>query len=107
MNTLFSADGPLMRAMSDLLTLLKLNFLTLLCCLPVFTAGAALTALHYCIMRMMEGRDGKVASMYFTQFRANLKSMTPVWIILLFAGAGIALDHLLSKKTEEETQEKK
>ena len=93
MNTLFSADGPLMRAMSDLLTLLKLNFLTLLCCLPVFTAGAALTALHYCIMRMMEGRDGKVASMYFTQFRANLKSMTPVWIILLFAGGILYMDY--------------
>ena len=56
MNSLFSVDGPLMRAMSDLLTLLKLNFLTLLCCLPVFTAGAAVTALHYCIMKMLDGK---------------------------------------------------
>lgn len=31
----------------------------------------------------------------------------PLALILLFAGAGIALDHVLSKKTEEKTQEKK
>lgn len=93
MNSLFSVDGPLMRAMSDLLTLLKLNFLTLLCCLPVFTAGAAFTALHYCIMKMMDGKDGEIASVYFTQFRANLKSMTPAWLILLFTGGILYVDY--------------
>ena len=82
-----------MRAMSDLLTLLKLNFLTLLCCLPIFTAGAAITAMHYCIMKMLDRKDGKIASMYFTQFRANLKSMTPVWLILLFSALVLYIDY--------------
>ena len=48
---------------------------------------------------MMEGRDGKVASMYFTQFRANLKSMTPVWIILLFAGGILYMDYYVFGKS--------
>lgn len=98
MNSLFSVDGPLMRAMSDLLTLLKLNFLTLLCCLPVFTAGAAVTALHYCIMKMLDGKEGKITPMYFAQFRANLKSMTPVWLILLLAGVILYIDYFVFGK---------
>ena len=44
-----------MRALSDLTTLVVLNLLTLLCCVPVVTAGAALCALNYCTMKMTEG----------------------------------------------------
>ena len=61
MGNLFSPEGPVMGALSDLMTLLKLNLLTLLCCLPVVTAGAALTSLHYCVMKMREGEDGYIA----------------------------------------------
>ena len=99
MNSLFSVDGPLMRAMSDLLTLLKLNFLTLLCCLPVFTVGAAVTAMHYCIMKMLDGKEGKIVPMYFAQFRANLKSMTPVWLILLLAAVILYIDYYVFGKS--------
>ena len=58
-----------MRALSDLFTLLKLNLLTLLCCLPLVTAGAALTALHYCLMKMLDQEEGKIVPQYLGQFR--------------------------------------
>ena len=58
-----------MRALSDLFTLLKLNLLTLLCCLPLVTAGAALTALHYCLLKMLDQEEGKILPMYFGQFK--------------------------------------
>ena len=45
MKYMFDQDGPVMRALSDLSTLVFLNILTALCCIPVVTAGAALAAM--------------------------------------------------------------
>jgi uncharacterized membrane protein YesL len=76
-------DGPVMRAMTDLMNLVILNLLTLLCSLPVVTAGAAVTAMHYILMQMAEQKEGHVVRTFFAQFRSNLKSATPPWLILL------------------------
>ena len=53
MKNFFQMDGPVMRAMSDLSTLVILNLVTMLCCLPVVTAGASLSAMHYILMQMV------------------------------------------------------
>ena len=82
-----------MRALSNLLTLLLLNIMTAICCLPVITAGAALSSLHYMIMKMMEGEDGHLWKRYFTQFRGNLKTSTGVWIVFLLIGAFLWFDY--------------
>jgi len=81
-----------MRALSDLFTLLKLNLLTLLCCLPLVTAGAALTALHYCLLKMLDQEEGKILPMYFGQFKENLRPMLLPWLILAGAAAVLFLD---------------
>ncbi len=80
-----------MRALSDLMALVVLNLLTLLCSIPIVTAGAAFTALHYCVMKVIEG-EGHMASLYFKQFRDNLKGSIPVWLIFLAAVGFIYLD---------------
>jgi len=90
---LFSAEGPLMRALSNLVTLLLLNIMTAICCIPVITAGAALSSLHYMIMKMMEGEDGHLWKRYFTQFRGNLKTSTLVWIVFLVVAAFLWFDY--------------
>ena len=89
----FSAEGPLMRALSNLVTLLLLNIMTAICCLPVITAGAALSSLHYMIMKMMDGEDAHLWKRYFTQFRGNLKTSTGVWIVFLLVGVFLWFDY--------------
>ncbi len=93
MRSFFSADGPLFRAMSELVTLLLLNVLTIICSIPVVTCGAALASLHYCIMKMVDDEDTHVASMYFEQFKGNLKSVTPAWLVFLGFGAFLYFDY--------------
>ena len=95
MNTLFQSDGPVMRVMTDLMNLLILNLLTLICCIPVVTAGAAFTAMHYVMMQMIDDKEGKIASTYFAQFRANLKGSTLPWLLLLAAGVLLFFDYRL------------
>ena len=75
-----------MRALSDLSKLVYLNILTLIFCLPVVTAGASLAAMHYVIMEMIEERGGTILSEFWKRFRQNLRSATPIWLILLAAG---------------------
>ena len=82
-----------MRVLSELTNLLILNIITMVCCLPVFTAGAAITSMHYCIMKMADAEDSHLVSMFFTQFKGNFKSMTPAWIVFLGCGAFLYFDY--------------
>ena len=43
----FDLDSSLMQGLNKVADLMFLNLLTLLCCVPVVTAGASFTALHY------------------------------------------------------------
>lgn len=82
-----------MRALSNIVTLLVINILTVICSIPIFTAGAALSAMHYMIMKMMDGEDGRIPKRYFEQFRANFKTSTPVWLVLLILAIFLWYDY--------------
>lgn len=82
-----------MRALSDLSTLVFLNLLTMLFCLPLVTAGASLAAMHYIIMETMEGRGGGLLGEFIMRFKQNLRSATRVWLILAVSGAFLYLDY--------------
>ena len=92
MKNMFDLDGPLMRALSDLNTLVILNVLTALFCIPVITAGASVAAMHYVIMEMFENRGDGVIKEFWKRFKENLKNATPVWLILLAAAMFIYVD---------------
>ncbi|MCR5293936.1 MAG: DUF624 domain-containing protein [Lachnospiraceae bacterium] len=89
MNTLFDPDGFLMQGLRQISSLLLLNLLTLLFCLPLISSGAALAAMHYVIYDMQEGREGYIGRTLLTRFKADLKKGTI--LTLLFAAAGIFL----------------
>ena len=81
-----------MRAISDLSTLVFLNILTVIFCIPIVTAGASLAAMHYVIMEMIEDRGGGLLQEFWKRFRENLRNATPVWLILLAAAAFLYAD---------------
>ena len=66
---IFSPDGALARLLNTLGNLIVLNILTIICCVPVFTAGAAMTALYTMVMRMVRKEDGKIIYIFAVQAR--------------------------------------
>ena len=92
MKNILDLDGPLVRALSDLNTLVILNILTALFCIPVITAGASVAAMHYVIMEMFENRGDGAAREFWKRFKENLRNATPVWLILLAAAVFIYVD---------------
>lgn len=79
----FDYDSPLMSALTKVANLMILNLLTILCCIPVITAGAALTALHYMCLKMVRNEESYIVKGYFKAFKESFKQATKVWLVLL------------------------
>ena len=87
---MFSPDSKFMTVVSRFADLLLLNLVFLLTCLPVFTIGAAVTALYTMCFRLMREEYNGIVKSYFRAFRDNFKSATAVWVILLIAAVPAA-----------------
>lgn len=86
MQALFSPDSKFLQAMSRIGDLLVLNLLFLLTCIPVFTIGAAATALYTVCFRFDTDREKGLIRSYFAAFRGNLKQATLLWLLMLLCG---------------------
>ena len=96
---LFDMDNPVMQALSTAADLLVLNLLTLLCCLPVVTAGAAWTALHDVVYKIVQQEETYPYRMFFPAFKANLKKGIPLGLIFLGAACVIIMNYLAASVT--------
>jgi len=79
--SIFAPDGKLATALNTIGSLIVLNLLTILCCLPVFTVGAAMTALYTMTMRIVRKEEGAIVKEYFAAFRDNFRQATISWLI--------------------------
>ena len=79
--SIFAPDGKLARCLNCIGNLMILNILTLICCIPLVTAGAAMTALYTMTMRMARNEEGSIVREYFQAFRDNFKQATILWLI--------------------------
>ena len=87
MRFLFDPNSKIMLFISRFADLVVLNLVFLLTCIPVFTIGAANSALYDTVFRMDTAREGKLLSTYFRAFRTNFKQSTASWLLLLLFGA--------------------
>ncbi|MBQ1290884.1 MAG: DUF624 domain-containing protein [Lachnospiraceae bacterium] len=92
MGKIFDLDSPIMRVMNRIADLLILNMITLICCLPVITIGAALTAMHSVLLKMVRNKDSYIFRSYFQSFKQNFKQATALWLIFLAAFLFIGYD---------------
>jgi len=83
MKGIFSYDSPLMQILSYIGDLIILNFIYLLCCIPVVTIGAAQAGL-YTAMRVLNDKedDSSVVAAYFRGFKNGFFKVTIAWGLL-------------------------
>lgn len=92
MRSFFSLDNPFMIFLSRLTDLIVLNVVCLICCLPIVTIGASLTALHYVTLKMAKDEEGYILKDFFASFKRNFKQATVIWISILVIIAVFLLD---------------
>lgn len=89
---LFNLDSPLMQFLTKVANLMILNIITLLLCLPIVTAGPAITALYYVTLKMAKGDDPYIVQNYFKSFKQNFCQGMIIWLIMLLVIVIIAVD---------------
>lgn len=76
--------------------LMILNILCIICCLPVVTAGASITAMFYVTLKMVRNEEAYIAKSFFKSFKQNFKQATIINIIMLLTGAFLYMDIRIS-----------
>ncbi len=94
--SVFDPEGPLMEFLSTVADLAILNLITLLCCIPVITAGAAITGMHYVLLKLVRQEEDNVVRDFFHSFRQNFRQATIIWCLFLAFAALLILDLYLT-----------
>lgn len=87
MNWLLDSDSMFNRFLFRIFDTLMLAVLTIVCSLPIFTIGAAVSALYDMMIKIVLDKDSSLFKSYFKSFKKNFVKGTLIWLICL---AGIA-----------------
>lgn len=88
----FGPEGFLQTIFEKIWNLTVVNFCFLISCLPLVTAGAAMTALSSVNLRMLRREEGNVFFDYWNAFRQSFGQSTKIWLLALAVGGLFALD---------------
>lgn len=97
MGRLFDMDNKFFRFMGKLADLCILNVLCILCCIPVVTAGASITAMFYVTMKMVRNEEAYIARSFFKSFKENFRQATVINIIMLVIAGVLYVDFKVVK----------
>ncbi len=101
MNRLFSMDNKFFVFMGKVADLCLLNLVCLICCIPIVTAGASLTALYYVTLKMVRNEEAYIFRSFFKSFRQNFKQATIIHLIMVAAAVLLYLDTTIVKAMGE------
>ena len=94
MKSIFSIDSPVVQKLSFFFDFMMVNMFYIMACVPIVTIGAARAALFTCGKLWAEKDDAGIM-VFLKAFVKNLKTATPVWLVMLAIGAFLAYDVFL------------
>ena len=99
MGKFFDMDSPVMRTLNKVADLMWLNILTLVCCLPVITAGASITAMHYVLLKMVRNEESYITKAFLKSFKDNFKQSTLIWLMMMAVMAILGMDYWILRNS--------
>ena len=94
---IFNLDSPFMKYANKFADLVFLNIVTVICCIPIFTIGASLTAMHTIVLKIYRDEESYVIRGFFKAFKENFKQATIIWLIYLLLIIVLVLDFVYIK----------
>ena len=95
MGKIFSLDSPFVQFMNRVADIMWLNILFIICCIPVITIGASVTAMYYVTLKMVRNEESYITKSFFKSFKLNFRQATVIWLILAIAGGLLAFDYAI------------
>ena len=83
--------------MSKVADLCILNIICVVCCIPIITAGASITAMYYVTLKMVRNEEAYILRSFFKSFKQNFKQATIINLIMLLIGVVLYVDLNVSK----------
>ena len=97
MGRIFDMDNKFFGFMSKVADLCILNIICVVCCIPVITAGASITAMYYVTLKMVRNEEAYIVRSFFKSFKQNFKQATIINLIMLLIGVVLYVDLNVSK----------
>ena len=97
MGRFFSMDNKFFTFMNKVADLCILNIICLVCCIPIVTAGASITAMYYVTLKMVRNEEAYIVWSFFKSFKDNFKQATIINLIMIAVGAVLYLDLNVAK----------
>lgn len=72
--------------------LIILNLLCIVCCIPIITAGASITAMFYVTLKMVRNEESYIVRSFFKSFKENFKQATIIHLIMLITALLLFFD---------------
>ena len=83
MGGIFNLDSTFMKYANKFADLMFLNMITIIFCIPIFTIGASLTAMHTMVLKIYRDEESYVIKGFFKAFKENFKQATIMWLLYL------------------------
>ena len=97
MGRIFDMNNKFFGFMSKVADLCILNIICVVCCIPVITAGASITAMYYVTLKMVRNEEAYIIRSFFKSFKQNFKQATIINLIMLLIGLVLYVDLNVSK----------
>lgn len=99
---IFDINSPFMQFLTKMADMMILNILTVICCLPIITIGASLTALNYMTLKIVRDEDTYIVKGFFKAFKENFKQSTIIWLLFILVAAVLGGDYYIIKNMDVE-----
>lgn len=100
MDKIFGMDSGFYRFMNKVADLIILNLLCLICCIPIVTIGASVTAMYTVMLKIARNEESYTVRGFFKAFKANFRQSTIIWLIFAVVGVILWLDMWLCNKID-------
>lgn len=85
MDSIFDPNGKFLELLWKPIHIMFLNLLWVVFSLPIVTMGASTAALYSVLIKMRNGREGKLFRDFWDAFKTNFRQATILWLLFIFA----------------------
>lgn len=103
MGKIFDYNNNFFAGISRVSDTIILNFLFVICSIPIVTIGASTTALYSVSMKATRDEDVYAVKEFFKQFKENFKQSTIIWLIFLMVFTFIGIDFYMCSLMANDT----
>ena len=89
---IFNLDNWIMRFFSRIFDVVILNFAFIICCIPIITIGASLTAMYSITLKMVRNEESHIIRGFLKAFKQNFKQGTVIGMIAIIITFFITVD---------------